>query len=389
MNATIKRILIGAAGVAVSLSLLTMTPPTVASATDAHAVATATSHGDILVSTDFESVTAQTTNAQGQYIGAWFNSNAKHWSPSKAKKVKFVSSFAKGAASCKPFRLKKGKWYPHTLKLIDGTPVEVAGGSHVKYAWSLFDFANGDCTTPRHRGYYSSSKHKWYGDCVNPKPGVGWKVVDSVVEVKQHTATTWYLKTTWNAKAQVFGSVAVDCGTASSKASFTATGEATGSLDVSVTALTEAEARAKGKTQVETSVKSNTSVEGKIMVSGEANAEGNAEASCTNTTPPTPTGEIGSLQNINDVTWGNVITIRVTGTVPDGETATLKSSADIGTIADSDASISVTGNFDVKLHYTAPTEGSSDTVTVKLYSAKGVKWDEKSDSFALGRPTTP
>lgn len=393
MNATIKRILSGAAGVAVSLSLLTMTPPTVATATEAHAVATATGHGDISVSADFQSVTAQTTDAQGRYIGAWFNSNAKHWSGKKALKVKYAKSFAAGAATCKPFRLKKGQWYPRTLKLIDGVPVEVKGGSHVKHAWSLFDFASGDCSTPRHRGYYSKSKHKWYDDCVNPKPGVGWKVVDAVIEVKQHTATTWYLKTTWNAKAQVFGSVAVDCGTASAKSSFTATGETTGSLDVKVVALTEAEARAKGKTQVEVSVKSSTEVAGKIMASGEVNAEGKAEASCTSSTPPPPSvpaPNILEVTTVNDFRTGQEGFITATGTVASGHAAILFASAKNGGTITANKSQTVSGNFTVNVTYKASTEVGTDQVEFTLTQDDGQKATKSTNVFnILERQTTP
>ncbi len=392
MNATIKRILSGTAGVVVSLSLLTLTPPTIASATEAHAVATATSHGDISVSADFESVTAQTTDAQGRYIGAWFNSNAKHWSAKKALRVKYAKSFAAGAASCKPFRLKKGQWYPRTLKLIDGVPVEVKGGSHVKHAWSLFDFAKGDCSTPRHRGYSRKPKHKWYDDCVTPKPGADWKVVDSVIEVKQHTATTWYLKTTWNAKAQVFGSVAVDCGTASSKASFTATGETTGSLDVKVVALTEAEARAKGKTQVEPPVKSDTSVEGKIKLDAETKAEGKAEASCTSTPPPpsVPAPSILEITTVNDFRTGQEGFITATGTVASGHTANLFASAKNGGTIIANKSQTVSGNFTVNVTYKASTEVGTDQAEFTLTQDDGQKATKSTNVFnILERQPTP
>lgn len=119
------------------------------------------------------------------------------------------------------------------------------------------------------------------------------------------------------------------------------------------------------------------------------NADKSSSFTITAEACPVIPGTIDMMENVNDVVWGNTRTIRVTGTVPGGQTATLKSYADIGSIAPSDQSMTVTGDFDVLVHYTAPTEGSSDTVTVKLFSSGGVKWDEKSDSFALGRPATP
>lgn len=191
------------------------------------------------------------------------------------------------------------------------------------------------------------------------------------------------------AKASVTATAEAWCKSDSSSARGTgsASGTAEASAEATASAKTEVEAKAKASSSIRMTVRNQAEAEVKAEAAAKAKAKAEAQAVCTETAPPT--GEIGSLENINDVVWGNAITIRVTGTVPDGETATLKSSADIGTIADSDASISVTGNFDVKLHYTAPTEGSSDTVTVKLYSSKGVKWDEKSDSFTLGRPATP
>ena len=127
-----------------------------AQAEDITAVAHATSMDEADVSATIKSATVVNTNADGKIVGAWFKNpdagNGKHWNPSKAKKVHFVKSYNKGAASCKPFRLKKDKWYPRTLKMRDGTPFQVKGGSRVKYAWSLFDFGPG--CQPRHRGFW-------------------------------------------------------------------------------------------------------------------------------------------------------------------------------------------------------------------------------------------
>jgi hypothetical protein len=98
-------------------------------------------------------------------------------------------------------------------------------------------------------------------------------------------------------------------------------------------------------------------------------------------------GSIVSIEQPNDVLYGNTRTIKVTGTVPAGQpNETLKSSAIIGSIASADQSVSVSGDFTVYVHYTAPTEGSSDTVTVKLFSSTGHLDDQGSVTFALTKP---
>jgi hypothetical protein len=98
-------------------------------------------------------------------------------------------------------------------------------------------------------------------------------------------------------------------------------------------------------------------------------------------------GSIVSIEQPNDVLYGNTRTIKVTGTVPAGQpNETLKSTCNIGSIATADQSVSVSGDFTVQLHYTAPTEGTSDTCTVKLFSSTGHLDDQGSVTFALTKP---
>lgn len=97
-------------------------------------------------------------------------------------------------------------------------------------------------------------------------------------------------------------------------------------------------------------------------------------------------GSIVSVEQPNDVLYGNTRTIKVTGVVPSGQVETLKSFANIGSIASADQSITVSGDFTVYVHYTAPTEGSSDTFTVKLFSSSGHLDDQKSVTFGLTAP---
>lgn len=116
-----------------------------------------------------------------------------------------------------------------------------------------------------------------------------------------------------------------------------------------------------------------------------------------NPTPtPTPTGNIDSLDQPNDVVWCNARTIKVEGVVTEGQTATLRITAGIGTVSFDPLSCEggepavrkqdVTGNFTVKFWYLAPTEGRTDTVTVSLFSSHGIKWGDKSVSFGLTKP---
>jgi hypothetical protein len=106
----------------------------------------------------------------------------------------------------------------------------------------------------------------------------------------------------------------------------------------------------------------------------------------TFTTQVQPCG-IDTVEQPNDVLWGNTRTIKVTGTCPTGVQATLKSSAIIGSIASADQSVAVSGSFTVLVHYTAPTEGTSDTYTAKLYSSTNHLDDQKSVTFGLTQPT--
>jgi len=162
---------------------------------------------------------------------------------------------------------------------------------------------------------------------------------------------------------------------------------------------------AEAERQVKAKLRSNTQIRGTLVGRLKLSIEGNAMAMCDVAPPPPPTDEcpdipgdqppgtdcepdssIVSVEQPNDVLWGNTRTIRVTGVVPAGQTATLKSSAGIGSIATSDRSMTVSGDFDVLVHYTAPTEGTSDTFTVKLYSQSGHLDDEASVTFGLTAP---
>ncbi|HEY0965313.1 MAG TPA: hypothetical protein VGE13_02430 [Candidatus Saccharimonadales bacterium] len=92
------------------------------------------------------------------------------------------------------------------------------------------------------------------------------------------------------------------------------------------------------------------------------------------------------VEQPNDVLVNNSRTIRVRGTVPSGQTATLKATSIYGTIASGDKSQVVTGSFDILIHYTAPSEvpaSKSDTVTVQLFSQSGKKDDEKAVTFEI------
>lgn len=99
-----------------------------------------------------------------------------------------------------------------------------------------------------------------------------------------------------------------------------------------------------------------------------------------------PNSSLTEVTQPNDVLVNNTRTIRVRGVVPAGQTAMLRSSSIFGTIPAADKAIEVSGNFDVLVHYTAPSEvppGEHDTVTVKLFSATGVLDDEASVSFKI------
>lgn len=95
-------------------------------------------------------------------------------------------------------------------------------------------------------------------------------------------------------------------------------------------------------------------------------------------------GSIVEVTDINDVRYGSTRTWRIRGMVPEGQSAVLKVSARIGTVKESDKSIALaSGAFDLTITYTAPTEGSTDTLTAMLFGSNGVKDDEKSDTFNL------
>ena len=96
--------------------------------------------------------------------------------------------------------------------------------------------------------------------------------------------------------------------------------------------------------------------------------------------PPT----IISVEQPNDVLVNNSRTIRVRGSVPQGDTAVLSGSAQFGTIT-SGASQSVSGSFDITVTYVAPSEvpaGGNDTVSFQLISSNGQK-DTKSVTFEI------
>jgi hypothetical protein len=273
------------------------------------AEAHATSMDEVSVSASLKTATVVNTNADGKIVGAWFKNpdagNGKHWNPKKAKKVRFVKSYNKGAASCKPFRLKKGKWYPRTLKMRDGTPFQVKGGRRVQHAWALFD-VGANCQI-RHRGFWNGKR--WIGDCVNPKPAPNWPVVppSMVVEVKQHTSIDYALNLDWEASAWVYGSVSVDCGGGNtSTASFKAKGSVVGSATLKISARSRTEAEAKARQKIELDVKNSTSIKASIMGDGEASAEGSATASCSSGENPEDNPPvIVDLTRINDlnVSW--------------------------------------------------------------------------------------
>jgi hypothetical protein len=277
---------------AMVMGVLTFGLASTASATEITAEAHATSIDSVDAKAKVTASSIVNANASGKTVGAWFkNPGTKgHWKPAAALKVAFAKNYDQGAASCQPFRLKHGKWYPRTLKMRDGTPFQVEGGRHVQHAWALFDFAKGSCSTPRHRGWYNPKTHKWVGDCVNPKPGPDWPTVPAnmVVEVKQHNSVTVDLELDWSAWAMVHGTVRADCGSGNwSEASFSAKGMTNGHVKLRVTARTLAEAEAEGIKQVELSIKSDIKVSGSIKVSAEVAVEGSAIASCSSNPPPT------------------------------------------------------------------------------------------------------
>lgn len=95
-------------------------------------------------------------------------------------------------------------------------------------------------------------------------------------------------------------------------------------------------------------------------------------------------GSILEVVDVNDVRYGSDYYWRIRGMVPDGQSAVLRVSSIRGTVRESDKSIQLgSGAFDVTIKYTAPSEGSSDTLTAKLFGPDGVLDDEKSDTFDL------
>lgn len=358
-----------------------------ANAESAHAKATAQSMGAVDVNTSITSANVVNTNAQGKIVGSWFkNPKGKkgHWKPKKAKKVPFAKSYNKGASTCKPFRLKKGKWMPRTLKMRNGQPFQVKGGYKVKTKWTLFDMGKG--CQPRHRGYWTGKK--WVNDCVNPKPKPSWPVVPAsqVVEVKQHNEMDWNLSVSWNASAPVYGAVEVDCGNSRSKSSFSAEGKAANHVNVVVKAKTQTEARAKAARQVTLNVKSSNSIRATIMTSGEAKAAGDAEASCeSNPLPVTPAPQLLEITTVNDVVINNTRTLNVTGNTAPGHTGTLFCTAGTGAIT-AGKSQSVSGNFTKSITYKAPSEvpsSGNDKVSCTLTQDDGQSATISSNQFDI------
>jgi hypothetical protein len=245
----------------------------------------------------------------------------------------------------------------------------------------------------------------------------GTQVTGKVIIVR---TVEWSVTATATENGAAVATAAVACeangssasATSSSRSEYSAAASATASGSTREEATQNARNAAAAKA-LQMNLKSTVEGMAKVKAEGQAVAAAAAEAHCTGqppasyVCPPGTTwnddngngtvepaeckhpGTIDMMEDVNDVVYGNSRTIRVTGTIPDGQAATLKSYAGIGTIAPSDQVKQVSGSFDILIRYTAPTEGTSDTVTVKLYSPQGVLWDQKSDSFGLGRPVTP
>lgn len=363
-----KRIIMLITAIAVMFAGLFVASPAMGETITAEAHAT--SMDEVNVAATIKAATVVNTNAQGKIVGAWFKNpdagNGRHWAPSKAKKVRFVTSYNKGAASCKPFRLKKGKWYPRTLVMRDGTPFQVKGGRRVSNAWALFDF--GPNCQPRHRGFWNGKR--WIGDCVNPKPQPDWPVVppSMVVEVKQHTSIDYKLELDWRASAWVHGSVTVHCPRSSATASFKSKGEVAGSVTLKISARSRTEAEAEANRQIKLDVKNSISVKASIMGSGEVNAEGEAIASCTDDgEPPSEPPVFVQFREFNDLEVNWVDDHCVTVDTPAGHTATVYWEAKFGSFAI--PTKQAQDGVQVCSDYKAPSEvpaGGTDTIKVRV-----------------------
>lgn len=338
-----------------------------------------------------EKATVSTVNAAGVTVNgmpvvAYVHSNPKHWDPKKAVQVPFAKNYRAGVRSGKPFRLHKGQKFPDTYvgMAADMTEHDVALTNRVKNAWQLFDFKAGEV---RNRGFFTGKK--WVGDCANPKPtGPPIITIDQVVVVKQRGSMKVAIDGSLELSGSVSGVVSVDCGSSSASARFSASADASLSGRVSVKARTRQEAILKG----EGALKMNLRQDAKLKLDGDAvlKLEGSATATCSGNQSEQP-GSIVEVEDVNDVLYGNTRTWRIRGIVPEGQTATLRVSAQIGTVRESDKVIALgAGPFDISVVYTAPTEGSSDTLTAKLFGSDGVKDDEKLDTFQLrANPVDP
>lgn len=369
--------------------VLTLAAP--ASAETITAEAHATSMDEASVAATLKAATVINTNASGKIVGAWAQNPSKHWAPSKAKKVRFVKSYAAGVKSCRPFRLSKDKWYPRTLKRRDGQFFQVKGGTRVKYAWSLFD-VGANCQV-RHRGYWNGTR--WIGDCVNPKPGPNWPVYppSMVVEVKQHTAIDYKLELDWVATAWVYGRVRVDCPDSWAESSFKSSGSVTGSSSLRISARSRTEAEAKARQQIALNVRNSTSIKASIMGSGEVAAEGEAKASCSSGDEEIPPAFV-QFREVNDVYVNATTEHCVTVDTPAGHTATVYWTATFGSFATPQKTAQ--DGVQICSTYKAPSEvpvpsGGTDRITVRAVdNVTDLSVTQTTDPFVIkAMPGTP
>lgn len=155
----------------------------------------------------------------------------------------------------------------------------------------------------------------------------------------------------------------------------------------------QAEAQAAGDLSLQLEGRSVVQVKAHVRATAfaKATSTASAKAVCKDTPEVEKPGSIVEVEDVNDVLYGNTRTWRVRGVIPEGQTATLRVSARIGTVRESDKMIHLAaGPFDIAVQYTAPTEGTSDTLTAALFGSDGVKDDEKSDTFDLrSNPVDP
>lgn len=167
-------------------------------------------------------------------------------------------------------------------------------------------------------------------------------------------------------------------------------GEASASASASATVKIRVKAKVKVTAIDAAKVALLAQARGNAKVSAEASAKAKISLTCSENEQENP-GSIVEVEDVNDVLYGNTRTWRIQGIVPEGQTATLRVSARIGTVRESDKVITLgSGPFDIAVQYTAPTEGTSDTLTAALFGSDGVKDDEKSDTFELrSNPVDP